>query len=36
MLLEVLERHEPGDQVKITTMREEEISNYEVVLAAPE
>ena len=35
-LLGALERHKPGDKVKVTTIREEEIKNYEVILASPE
>ncbi len=34
-LLSVLEKFEPGDTVKVTTLREEEIHHYEVVLTAP-
>jgi len=35
-LLDLLERHEPGDTIKVTTLRENEIKNYEVILAKPE
>ena len=36
MLLEFLERHQPGDKVKVTSMREDEIHTYELELAAPD
>jgi S1-C subfamily serine protease len=35
-LLEVLEGHQAGDVIKVTTIREDEIHNYEVKLANPE
>jgi len=35
-LLEVLESHQAGDVIKVTTIREDEIHNYEVELANPE
>lgn len=35
-LLSQLERYEPGDSVTITTLRDEEIHNYDVELVAPE
>ncbi len=35
-LLSLLEGFEPGDKVKVTTLRDEEIQNYEVILTAPE
>ncbi len=35
-LLSLLERHEPGDKIKVTTLRDEEIREYEVTLTAPE
>lgn len=34
-LLSQLELHKPGDTVKVTTMRNEKIHNYQVKLAAP-
>ena len=35
-LLSLLENHKPGDKVKVTTLRDEEIQNYELTLTAPE
>ena len=35
-LLSLLERFEPGNKVKVTTLRAEEIHHYDVVLTAPE
>jgi S1-C subfamily serine protease len=35
-LLSVLEQHKPGDIVTVTTLRDEEIHNYEVTLTAPD
>jgi S1-C subfamily serine protease len=35
-LLSLLERFEPGNTVKVTTLRNEEIRNYDVTLTAPE
>ncbi|MFT7687554.1 MAG: S1-C subfamily serine protease [Candidatus Azotimanducaceae bacterium] len=35
-LLSLLERFEPGDNVKVTTLKTEEIHHYNVVLTAPE
>lgn len=35
-LLDLLERHEPGDKINVTTIREDEIKIYEIVLATPE
>lgn len=35
-LLDVLESHQAGDVIKVTTIREDEIHNYEVKLANPE
>jgi S1-C subfamily serine protease len=35
-LLSLLENHEPGDSVKVTTLRDEEIQHYTVTLTAPE
>lgn len=35
-LLDVLERHQADDVIKVTTIREDEIHNYEVKLANPE
>ncbi|MDG1204589.1 MAG: trypsin-like peptidase domain-containing protein [Pseudomonadales bacterium] len=35
-LLSLLEGFEPGDTVKVTTLRNEQIRNYEVTLTAPE
>lgn len=34
-LLSQLERYKPGETVKVTTMRNQKIHNYEVKLAAP-
>lgn len=34
-LMEVLERHKPGDQVSVTTQRGEEVLQFKVRLAAP-
>jgi S1-C subfamily serine protease len=34
-LLETLENHEAGDIIKVTTIREDEIHNYEVTLDSP-
>ncbi|MFT5211831.1 MAG: S1-C subfamily serine protease [Flavobacterium sp.] len=34
-LLSLLERFEPGDKVKVTTLKVEEIHHYDVVLTAP-
>ena len=35
-LLDLLERHEPGDKITVTTLREDKIQNFEVTLASPE
>ncbi|MCH8256787.1 MAG: PDZ domain-containing protein, partial [Proteobacteria bacterium] len=35
-LLSLLELHEPGDRVKVTTLKDEKIHNYEVTLGSPE
>lgn len=35
-LLDILESHQAGDVIKVTTIREDEIHNYEVKLANPE
>ncbi len=35
-LLSILEQHQPGDTLKITTIRDEEIFNYNVSLTAPD
>lgn len=35
-LLTQLERHKPGDIVEVTTLKDDEIHNYDVTLAAPE
>ena len=35
-LLSLLELHEPGDRVKVTTLKNEKIHNYEVTLGSPE
>ena len=35
-LLSLLELHEPGDKVKVTTLKNEKIHNYEVTLGSPE
>ncbi len=35
-LLSLLEQFEPGDTVKVTTLRDEEIHDYQVTLTAPE
>ncbi len=35
-LLTLLEQHQPGDKVTITTLRNEEIKNYDIVLSSPE
>ncbi|MDZ7685144.1 MAG: trypsin-like peptidase domain-containing protein [Gammaproteobacteria bacterium] len=35
-LLSMLEQRQPGDTIKITTLRDDEIYNYEIALAAPE
>ncbi|HIG39992.1 MAG: trypsin-like peptidase domain-containing protein [bacterium] len=35
-LLSLLESFEPGDKVKVTTLKDEKILNYEVTLTAPE
>ncbi len=35
-LLSLLENLKPGDKVKVTTLRDEEIQNYELTLTAPE
>ena len=35
-LLSQLEQHKPGDSVKVTTMRDEKIHNYNVKLSAPD
>ncbi|MGK0339150.1 MAG: S1-C subfamily serine protease [Candidatus Azotimanducaceae bacterium] len=35
-LLSLLERFEPGDAIKVTTLKDEEIQNYQVTLTAPE
>ena len=35
-LLSLLEQHQPGDKVKVTTLKNEEIQNYEVTLGSPE
>ena len=35
-MLGLLEQMEPGDTVKVTTLRDESIYNYDVVLAAPD
>ena len=35
-LLSLLESFEPGDKVKVTTLKNEKIQNYEVTLTAPE
>lgn len=35
-LLSMLERFEPGDTIKVTTLRDDEIQNYSVTLTAPE
>ena len=35
-LLSLLEQFEPGDSVKVTTLKNEEIHNYEVTLSSPD
>lgn len=35
-LLTELERYQPGDNIKVTTLRDDEIHEYEVTLSAPE
>lgn len=35
-LLSLLERFEPGDSIKVTTLKDDEIHNYSVILTAPE
>jgi S1-C subfamily serine protease len=35
-LLSQLEQFQPGDKVEVTTLRDDEIHNYDVVLSAPE
>ena len=35
-LLSLLESFEPGDEVKVTTLRDENIRHYDVTLTAPE
>lgn len=35
-LLSLLESYQPGDSVKVTSLRDDEIHHYEVMLAAPE
>tara|TARA_R110002072_G_scaffold104099_3_gene228431 strand:- start:487 stop:1587 length:1101 start_codon:yes stop_codon:yes gene_type:complete len=35
-LLSLLERFEPGDTIEVTTLKDEEIQNYQVTLTAPE
>ncbi|MBV1877553.1 MAG: trypsin-like peptidase domain-containing protein [Pseudomonadales bacterium] len=35
-LLSLLEQFEPGEEVKVTTMKNESIHNYQVILTAPE
>lgn len=35
-LLFMLEQHEPGDSVKVTTMRDEKVFSYQVTLIAPD
>ena len=35
-MLSLLEQHQPGDSVKITSLRDETIVNYDIVLAQPE
>lgn len=35
-LLSMLEQFEPGDTIKVTTLRDDEIQNYSVTLTAPE
>ena len=35
-LLSMLEQHKPGDEIKVTTMRDEKIHNYKVTLSAPD
>ena len=35
-MLSLLEQHQPGDSVKITSLRDETIVNYNIVLAQPE
>jgi len=35
-LLDLLEAQKPGDKIKVTSMREDEIQNFEVTLATPE
>ena len=36
LLLSQLEQYEPGDTIKITTLRDDEIRNYDVTLKAPD
>ena len=35
-MLSTLEQHQPGDTIKVTTLRDDRIFNYDVTLAAPE
>ena len=35
-LLETLENHQPGDVIKVTTLREDEIHHYDVTLGSPD
>jgi S1-C subfamily serine protease len=35
-LLSLLEQHEPGDTVKVTTIRDDRVQNYNIKLEAPE
>lgn len=35
-LLSMLERFQPGDTIKVTTLKDDEIQNYSVILTAPE
>lgn len=35
-LLSLLERFKPGDQINVTSLKDEEIQNYQVTLTAPE
>ena len=36
LLLSQLEQYDPGDTIKITTLRDDEIRNYDVTLKAPD